>query len=115
MSARAPQDGADLTVRDLIRDDRLRIVYQPVIDLQTQKVLGHEAFVRCDLPAFKSPITLFERATAEGCPGELGRHLRRLAVRGCPDLPLFLNLVPQELDYGFLVDPADPMYTHRAA
>lgn len=114
MSWRASEGEADLTVRDLIRDNRLDIHYQPVIDLQTQQVLGYEAFVRCDVPAYKSPITLFQRATEQGCPGELGRHLRKAAVRGCPNLPLFLNLVPQELDYGFLVDPADPMYTHEA-
>ena len=35
-----------------------------------------------------------------------------MAVDGCPDHPLFLNLHPSELDEGWLVQADDPIFQH---
>ena len=45
--------------------------------------------------------------------GELGRLLRTIAVRGCPDHTLFLNIHPKEFDYGWIVRPDDPIFRHK--
>ncbi len=38
--------------------------------------------------------------------------IRRAAIDGCPDHPLFINVDPNELDQGWLVRPDDPLFFH---
>lgn len=89
-----------------------RIVYQPVIDLQTEKIFAYEALVRPKAPEFKNPIELFQAAVANACTGELGRILRAMSIEGCPDHPLFLNIHPAELNEQYIVQPSDPIFDH---
>ncbi len=89
------------------------IVYQPIVDLRTARVFGYEALARTQAPEFNGPLALFEAAVAKGVTGRLGRMLREMAIEGCPDWPLFLNVNPNEFNEGFLVQPDDPFSTHQ--
>jgi EAL domain-containing protein (putative c-di-GMP-specific phosphodiesterase class I) len=44
---------------------------------------------------------------------ELGRLHRRQAVARCAGYRLFLNVNPNEFDYGWLVRPDDPIFHHK--
>ncbi|NVB77218.1 MAG: EAL domain-containing protein [Kofleriaceae bacterium] len=87
-------------------------VYQPLVDLKTQKVFAYEALARTKAPEFDGPMALFAAAVGEGVTGELGRLLRSMALEGCPGHPLFLNIHPAELNERWVVQPDDPIFRH---
>ena len=99
-------------IHRVLTSDELFVVYQPVVDLRTRRAFAYEALARTTAPEFDGPIGLFAAATKHGVTGQLGRKLRKLAVDGCPDTPLFLNLNPAELNEGWLVQPDDPIFQH---
>ena len=99
-----------------VLDERLvKSVFQPLVDLRTQKVFAYEALARCALPLFASPPALFKAAVDAGRVGELGRMLRQMSIEQCPGYPLFLNVHPHEFEQGWLVQPNDPIYWHGDA
>ncbi|MBN1960608.1 MAG: EAL domain-containing protein [Deltaproteobacteria bacterium] len=100
-------------VMQIINERLVRIVYQPIVDLKTRKIYGYEALARSLTPKFKGPEDLFATAVQERCVGELGRMLRALALDGCTEYPLFLNVNPNEFNQGFLVQPDDPVFWHE--
>lgn len=100
------------TLRRVLDTGDVRMVFQPVVDLETQKTFAYEALVRAKPTDFASPMALFDAAVAESCTGELGRMLRRMSIEGCPDAPLFLNIHPAELNEHWVVRPDDPIYQH---
>lgn len=99
-------------IRRLLDARDVRVVYQPVVDLETTKAFAYEALARPKAPEFPGPMELFAAAVAHGVTGELGRLLRELAIEGCPDHPLFVNLHPNELNEPYLVQPSDPIFGH---
>ena len=99
-------------IRRVLDNRDVRIVYQPVVDLKTRKVFAYEALARPRKEDFESPPALFEAAVQHACTGELGRLLRELAIDGCSDFPLFLNIHPAELNERWIVQPDDPIYGH---
>ncbi len=96
----------------LIEENQLRAVFQPIVDMTTGRVFAYEALARTTAPDVKSPPEMFEIAIAEGMCGRLGRRLRELSVEGCPDIPLFLNVHPNEFAERWLVQPDDPIFSH---
>lgn len=90
------------------------IVFQPIADMQAKRVFGYEALARPQSAEFSGPVDLFQTAARLGRVGELGRAFRRLAIRHCPDFPLFLNIFPNEFDEGYLVRTDDPIFRHRS-
>jgi EAL domain-containing protein (putative c-di-GMP-specific phosphodiesterase class I) len=90
----------------------LYVALQPIVNLERRDVFGHEALARCKSPLFKDPLALIDEALASACMGELGRALRAMAVRSCPDTALFLNLHPAEFDEGWLVRRDDALFSH---
>jgi EAL domain-containing protein (putative c-di-GMP-specific phosphodiesterase class I) len=92
---------------------QLKVVYQPIIDISAGKVFSYEALVRSG--EFRSPPELLDAAVKANCTGALGRIIRRLAVEGCQDFPLFLNIHPNEFGEGWLVRPDDPIFNHEHA
>ena len=90
-------------------------MFQPIVDMGTRKIFAYEALARSDSGIFKTPPDLFDAAVAQKMCGELGRRLREMAVLGCPDTPLFLNVHPNELGERWLVQPDDPIFAHDHA
>ncbi|MBA3394066.1 MAG: EAL domain-containing protein [Deltaproteobacteria bacterium] len=99
-------------IRRLIDERDVRVVYQPIVDLQTKRIYAYEALVRSKDPTFESPPALFAAAVSHSCTGELGRMIREMSVQNCPDHPLFLNIHPAELNEKYLVQPSDPIFQH---
>ncbi len=97
----------------MIEPKDLSVVFQPIVHADTFAIFAHEALVRCKVPAFAAPPVLFEHAVLQRCVGRLGRLIRDVAFPLCPDVPLFVNVHPLELEERWLVQPDDPMYFHN--
>lgn len=103
---------ADVDVRRIIEHRLLRPVYQPIVDLDSQRVLAYEAFCRVDPSAGEVPIrTLFRAASRLGLDHQLDRACRETTLSGAGALPddmlLFLNVSPATLgDADFAADTA---------
>lgn len=98
-------------VRTLTVSD-LGVVFQPIVELSTGQTFAHEALVRCRRPEYASPPVLFDCAVAENACGRLGRLIRDVAFSTSGDVPLFVNLHPEELSSRWLVRPDDPLCFH---
>ncbi len=105
-----PSDGVG-GVRTLTVSE-LGVVFQPIVELSTGLTFAHEALVRCRRPEYAAPPILFEHAVAENACGRLGRLIREVAFATSGDVPLFVNLHPEELSSRWLVRPDDPLCFH---
>jgi EAL domain-containing protein (putative c-di-GMP-specific phosphodiesterase class I) len=90
------------------------VVFQPIVDMKTGATFAHEALVRCRRPEYQAPPVLFQHAVAENACGRLGRLIRDVAFQTSGDVPLFVNLHPEELNSRWLVRPDDPLCFHAA-
>jgi EAL domain-containing protein (putative c-di-GMP-specific phosphodiesterase class I) len=99
-------------ISSVITNEEVFTVFQPIVDLQRQRVFAYEALARSKNAAFKSPIELFAAAVEHRCVGELGRLLRKQSMDNCPGAPLFINIHPSELNEKFLIRPDDPIFNH---
>lgn len=107
-----PKPRTTVAIRRVLDARDVKVVYQPLVDLKTRKVFAYEALVRSKSSDFDSPMSLFAAAVQHSCTGELGRIIRELAIEGCPQYPLFLNIHPAELNEKFVVQPDDPIFQH---
>jgi len=112
-SGRKPTPAPDGRISKLIAGDQLRAVFQPIVDMMTGKIFAYEALARTSALDIKSPPEMFDISITEGMCGTLGRRLRELSVVGCPDVPLFLNVHPNEFAERWLVQPDDPIFSHE--
>ena len=69
-------------IRDIIDDGNVQILFQPIVDLATVRILGYEALVRgpSDSP-LHSPLVLFGKAADQGCLIELETMVIEKALR----------------------------------
>jgi len=109
---RGSGEGGALTIHDVIEQRLLKVVFQPLYDIQRQRIFAYEALVRGTTDAFPGPPAILKGAEDGGVIHKLGRLLRGMAIEGCPESPLFLNIHPGELDHGLLIRPDDPIYGH---
>ncbi len=91
----------------------LGVVYQPIVSLSDGSAFAYEALVRSTAPLYDSPEALVRVAIDAHCMGAVGRAIREVAVAGCSNYPLFLNVHPSEFEDGWLVQPDDPLFTHE--
>lgn len=98
------------SVRTVLQRGDLTVVFQPIVDLKTMEIYAYETLARAR--GFSSPIRLIQAAIQEGMMGELGRRIRELAVVGCPEHRLFINVDPNEFDQPYLVRTDDPIFAH---
>ncbi len=89
-------------LRELLRDELVRAVFQPIVQLSRGTVAAYEALGRGRHPQLpEGPTELFRIAESIGAEAELSRLFRRKAVElvaALPDPPpLFLNTHPVEL------------------
>jgi EAL domain-containing protein (putative c-di-GMP-specific phosphodiesterase class I) len=124
--ARAERDDATMLgttggdvggMRDLalaIGQRRVRAVFQPIVDLATGALRGHECLGRSDVPVEpggspRSIIELFRSAELHGRAAELSRLLRDVQVADSAllegdGLRFFFNVHPAELDQDWLLE-----------
>ena len=101
-------------LRELLREDLVDVVYQPIVSLAGGAVAAYEALGRGRHPQLpEGPVELFEIAASIGQEAELSRLFRRRAVelvadrRGAP--PLFLNTHPVEFARPGLLESLDEL------
>ncbi|MDB4961153.1 MAG: hypothetical protein JWP01_1152 [Myxococcales bacterium] len=99
-------------IRRVVEQRELKVVYQPIVDLQTHRIFAYEALARSKAPEFTNPMQLFAAALEHSLVGELGQVLRQLTIEGCSDYPLFINIHPAELNEQWIIQPSDALYQH---
>jgi EAL domain-containing protein (putative c-di-GMP-specific phosphodiesterase class I) len=97
---RTPQQVADEErIGRIVRDRAFRSVFQPIVDLATREVVGHEALTRFD--GGIDPAEVFSTASHLGIGGDLERATLGSAVEGArrqePGRWLALNVTPSLL------------------
>ncbi len=88
------------------------VLFQPIVDLTVGKLRAVEALVRCRWPEYLNPEVFINKAVDEGTVGRLGRQIREVAFHRCRNVPIFINVHPQELSSRWLVRPDDPLCFH---
>jgi len=88
--------------QDLVLAEDISILYEPIVNLTTREVLGHEALVRGPWKSkLQAPNRLFRLAEEAGLVFELDCLCRRTALRGArglePGRLLFLNCLPTSI------------------
>jgi EAL domain-containing protein (putative c-di-GMP-specific phosphodiesterase class I) len=90
-----------LRLKEVIRSEAVRIVYQPVVDLSERRIIGFEALTRITNRSFAGPDRLFKAAHEHDTLWTLERLCRDNAIRGAhglqPDQMLFLNMEPDSI------------------
>ncbi|WP_169064263.1 EAL domain-containing protein [Geodermatophilus dictyosporus] len=105
--ARTPPP-ADPVLADAIRG--VHSVFQPIVELDTGRVVAYEALARGPVGPLERPDALFAAARAAGRLAELDEACRAAAFRGAVDaalvapLTLFVNVEPEVLDTAPLAD-----------
>jgi sensor c-di-GMP phosphodiesterase-like protein len=98
--------GMEQQLRQAIARDRLRVVYQPIVNLSTGRVAGAEALVRWtdDLGRQVSPDVFVPIAEAGGFVGEITRLVVNRVTRDlkeilsiCPEFRMSVNVAPADL------------------
>lgn len=87
--------------------------YQPIVVTETAEIFGYEALVRCQEPALRSPLMLFDIAERSGRIRTLNRYLREMSVEPFPELPtperMFINLHVDDFADPAMLDPPESM------
>jgi EAL domain-containing protein (putative c-di-GMP-specific phosphodiesterase class I) len=96
-------------LREMLNSQSVRVVFQPIIDMETRAVLGFEALGRgTHRELSTNPGDLFGLADQCHLSCELSRLFRSVAVEEASRLPdhtmLFFNIHPSEMDSEALID-----------
>lgn len=102
-----------------ILSDQLRLYYQPLLDLQTGKIIGLEALVRWEHPELGiiAPERFISIAEESGLILDIGAWVLRKACtdlrawidHGVPDLMISINLTPKQFRAPMLADKIGAM------
>ncbi|HEV7726794.1 MAG TPA: EAL domain-containing protein [Modestobacter sp.] len=91
-------------VRQMVRADEVHSLFQPIVDLDSGRVVAYEALARGPEGPLRSPDALFAAAREAGCLAELDAACRAAAFRGAVQqgllapLTVFVNVEPEVLD-----------------
>jgi EAL domain-containing protein (putative c-di-GMP-specific phosphodiesterase class I)/GGDEF domain-containing protein len=94
-------------LKRIIREQSIETLFQPIIELDTEKIIGYEALTRGPRDSmFEAPSSLFEYSREVGMSCELDIICQRAALKQArrlsPGDKLFLNALPTSLmDPGF--------------
>ncbi|UTA47255.1 EAL domain-containing protein [Simiduia sp. 21SJ11W-1] len=99
-------------LRKAVKNDELRLYYQPKVDLRTGKLVGAEALIRWQHPerGLMTPVDFIELAEETGLIVEIGNWVLREACRQCKqwhlaghsNLEIAVNLSPVQFTRGTL-------------
>jgi len=95
---------------DLILDQRVHSVYEPIVEVSSRTVFGYESLIRGEEGTpLRSPLALFSAAEEHDMIFELDCVCRSAGLRGAVDFPtgtkLFLNIRPTTIhDPNFRAD-----------
>jgi EAL domain-containing protein (putative c-di-GMP-specific phosphodiesterase class I)/response regulator of citrate/malate metabolism len=96
-----PVEDPKARVRAVMEGSALRMVFQPIVNVQGLGVVGVEALARFDCEPRQSPDVWFMDAVACGLGTEMDLAAARAALSVLPQLPadidLFVNVVPDTL------------------
>ncbi|MGY1821906.1 EAL domain-containing protein [Geodermatophilus sp. SYSU D00079] len=90
---------------EVLRDRGVRSVFQPIVELDTGRVVAYEALARGPEGPLERPDALFAAARAAGRLAELDAACRTAALSGAlqqglrAPLTLFVNVEPEVLDH----------------
>jgi EAL domain-containing protein (putative c-di-GMP-specific phosphodiesterase class I) len=91
----------DPALDEIIRDRRVRVVFQPITDVRSGRVVGVEALARIPPESHLSPLAWFDRARSAGRVIDLDLVAAEAAVAASAMLPdevfLSVNLTPAGL------------------
>lgn len=90
-------------LRSIIRGGSVRTLFQPVVELESRRVVGHEALARGPRDSvFETPRAMFALSDRVGIADELDRLCVEVALASSADLrergKLFLNVHQESLD-----------------
>jgi EAL domain-containing protein (putative c-di-GMP-specific phosphodiesterase class I) len=104
VEAARKRDAEASQIMDLIREGRLAVYFQPIVDLETGRIMGMESLARFPMEREQSPEPWFRRAWAAGVGPDLEIAAVRTAVRSGWVLPRgayqAINLSPEILISG---------------
>ena len=92
------------TIGDVLRNGTVRSVFQPIVELDTGRVVAYEALARGPQGPLERPDSLFAAARQAGRLAELDAACRSAALTGAlaaglrAPLTLFVNVEPEVLD-----------------
>jgi diguanylate cyclase (GGDEF)-like protein/PAS domain S-box-containing protein len=98
------------TIDDVLRDGTVHSVFQPIVELDTGRVVAYEALARGPQGPLERPDQLFAAARGAGRLAELDAACRSAALTGAlaaglaAPLTLFVNVEPEVLDRAPLED-----------
>ncbi|MFP1681419.1 EAL domain-containing protein [Alloalcanivorax sp. C16-1] len=95
-------------ILNVIRHQRLRTVFQPILHMEERRVVGFEALTRFDTEPCRPPNLWFDEADRVGLGLELQKLAVQTALRTAAPLPktsyLSLNVSPEQILDGKLAD-----------
>ena len=98
------------SIEQVLGASAVHSVFQPIVELDTGRVVAYEALARGPAGPLSTPEALFAAARAAGRLAELDHACRRAAVEGALErgllapLTLFVNVEPEVLDTAPLED-----------
>ncbi len=93
-----------MSIEDVLDNAAVHSVFQPIVDLDTERVVAYEALARGPVGRFESPAVLFAEARRTGNLVRLDHLCRAAAFTGAleiglvPPQTLFVNVEPEVLD-----------------
>ncbi|MCE4556991.1 EAL domain-containing protein [Roseateles cellulosilyticus] len=92
----------------VLQSDQLRMVFQPIVDLDMNRVVGFESLARFSGEPYRTPDLWFSEATLVGRAAELEIKAIRLALARLNELPtdvyVTVNASPEVIVQGALAD-----------
>ena len=106
-----------LAIRDLISQDRIRIRFQPIVDLASRTAVGYEALARFDTDPVEPPDHWFEKAAVAGEGIVLEARAVELALPALDVIPtdcyLSVNASATTVESGVLAGLLDGVAAER--
>jgi diguanylate cyclase (GGDEF)-like protein/PAS domain S-box-containing protein len=97
-------------IEQVLAEGAVRSVFQPIVELDSGRVVAYEALARGPRGPLERPDLLFAAAREAGCLAELDQSCRAAAFRGAVEqgllapLTVFVNVEPEVLDTAPLDD-----------